>query len=189
MPTHTHTHVYERIGVHIPTHMHIYTYIHVCPHTHIHIYTHTYQLYIWTHASTPGTTTWQWTCEEPLQTQGALHVSFVRRNQTTFRTSNARTSLYPLPETPIPLHPPSPLPNIPQNSLRTVGKRCFTVQHWTNEQSPKALLEFIFDLPFGFPIQNVISLHSSEEAPRSFKKAPCVVVERLERKQRCTESQ
>jgi len=35
-----------------------------------------------------------------LQTQEALHVSFVRRNQTTFRTSNARTSLYPLPETP-----------------------------------------------------------------------------------------
>ena len=34
------------------------------------------------------------------------------------RTSNARTSspVYPLPETPIPLQPPSPLPNIPQNS-------------------------------------------------------------------------
>ena len=60
---------------------------------------------------------------------GTLHVSFVRCNQTTFRTSNARTSLYPLSETPIPLHPPSPLPNIPQNSSQTAGKRRFTVPH------------------------------------------------------------
>ena len=38
-----------------------------------------------------------------------------------FRTSNARTSLYPLPETPIPLNPLSPLPYILQNSSRTVA--------------------------------------------------------------------
>ena len=88
-----------------------------------------------------------------------MHVSFVRRNQTTFRTSNARTSLYPLPETPIPLHPPSPLPNIPQNSSRT------------------AVLLFYTD--------QMNRVHSSEEAPRSFTMAPCVVVERLEGKQRC----
>ena len=37
--------------------------------------------------------------------------------------------MYPLPETPMPLHPPSPLPNIPQNSSRTAGKRSFTVLH------------------------------------------------------------
>jgi len=77
----------------------------------------------------PETTARQRTREEPLQTQEALHVSFVRRNQTTFRTSNVRTSLYLLPETPIPLHPPSPLPNIPQNSLRTAGKRSITFLH------------------------------------------------------------
>ena len=29
-------------------------------------------------------------------------------------------------------------------------------------------------------------VHSSEEAPRSFKMAPCVVVEKLEEKQRCS---
>ena len=28
-----------------------------------------------------------------------------------------------------PLHPPSPLANIPQNSLQTAGKRSFTVLH------------------------------------------------------------
>jgi len=32
-------------------------------------------------------------------------------------------------------------------------------------------------------------VHSSEEAPRSFTMVPCVVVERLEGKQRCTEPQ
>ena len=32
-------------------------------------------------------------------------------------------------------------------------------------------------------------VHSSEEAPRSFTMAPCVFVERLEGKQRCTELQ
>ena len=105
--------------------------MYTCPHTytHTHIYTHTYKRYICTHASTPGTTARQQTREELMQTQGALHVSFVRRNQTTFSTSNARTSLYPLPETPIPLNPPSPLPNILQNSSRTAGMRDFTVPH------------------------------------------------------------
>ena len=32
-------------------------------------------------------------------------------------------------------------------------------------------------------------VHSSEEAPHCFTMAPCVVIERLEGKQRCTESQ
>ena len=134
--THTHTHVCKRIDVHIHTHTHIYTYTHVRTHTHIYIYTHT-------HTKCTYERTQEFlerrrgskTREEPLQTQEAFHVSFVRRNPTTFPTSNARTSLYPLLETPIPLHLPSPLPNIPQNSLRTVGKRSFTVLHWSDEQS------------------------------------------------------
>jgi len=42
---------------------------------------------------------------------------------------HARTSLYPLPETLIPFHPPSPLPNMPQNSSRTAARRSFTVLH------------------------------------------------------------
>ena len=104
MHTHTHTHVYKRIDVQIHTHMHIHTYIHVSTHTHIHIYAHTHTKCTYeTHASTPGTTARQRTCKEPLQTKEALHVSFVRRNQPTFRTSNARTSLYPRPAAPIPL--------------------------------------------------------------------------------------
>ena len=90
MRTHTHTHVYKQIH----THMHIYTYIHVRTHTHLHIYTHTHTKCTYeAHASTPGRTARQRTCKEPLQTKEALHFSFARRNQTTFRTSNARTSV------------------------------------------------------------------------------------------------
>ena len=64
------------------TYTHAYIYIYTCPHTytHTHIYTHTYQMYICTHASTPGTTARQRLREELMQTQEALHVSFVRRN-------------------------------------------------------------------------------------------------------------
>ena len=138
--------IYAQICIHIHIHMcihaciyiliHTCTYIHIysCPHTYTHtlIYTHTYKMYICTHTSTPGTMQ-QRTHEELMQTQGALHVSFVRRNQTTFSTSNARTWLYPLPETPIPLNPPSSLPNRPQNSSRTAGQHGFTVLHWSDE--------------------------------------------------------
>jgi len=81
----------------------------------------------------------------------------------TFRTSNARTSLYPLPETPIPLNPPSPLPNILQNSSRTAAS---TVLLFHTDQHNR--------------------VHRSEEVLRSFTIAPCVVVERLEGKQRCS---
>jgi len=85
MHTHTHTHVYKHIDVQIHTHMHIYTYIHVCTHTHIHIYTQTHTKCTYeTHASMPGTTAWQRTCKEPLQTKETLHFSFVWCNQTTF---------------------------------------------------------------------------------------------------------
>ena len=61
--------------------------------------------------------------------RGSFARLFCSTQSTTFRTSNARTSLYPLPETLIPLHPPSPLPNIPQNSSQTAGKCSFTVLH------------------------------------------------------------
>jgi len=127
--TYTYTCVYTHTYTYTYTHAHIYIY--TCPHTytHTHIHTHTYKMYICRHTNTPGTTARQRTCDELMQTQGAMHVSFVRRNQTTFSTSNTRTSLNPLPETPIPLNPASPLLNIPQNRSRTAGKRGFTVLH------------------------------------------------------------
>jgi len=111
--------MYKRIDVQIHTHMHLHTNIHVRTHTHIHIYAHTHTKFTYeTHASTPGTTARQRTCKEPLQTKKALNFFFVRRNQPAFRTSHARTSLYPRPAALIPLHPPSSLLNIPQNSSK-----------------------------------------------------------------------
>ena len=118
MHTHTHTHMHKHIDVQIHTHMHIHTNIHVRTHTHIHIhiYAHTHTKCTYeTHASTPGTTVRQRTCKDPLQTKEALNFFFVRCNQPKFRISNARTSLYPRPAAVIPLHPPSSLPNTPQN--------------------------------------------------------------------------
>ena len=121
----------------------IYIQVYVCPHTYtLHIYAHTHTNCTYeTHANTPGTTARQRTCKEPLQTKEALYFSFVRRNQSTFRTSNARTSMYPHPAALIFLHPPSSLPNIYPRTVRSL---------------------------------------------RSFTMAPCVVVERLEGKQRCS---
>jgi len=121
--------------------MHIYTYIHIHQYAqpaasvfadvYVGVKTHLCNIHTCPCTSAQNTckAALQRTCKEPLQTKKALHVSFVRRNQTTFCTSNARTSLFPLPEAPIPLHPPSPLPNIPQNSSRTAGMRSFTVLH------------------------------------------------------------
>ena len=141
--------------------MHIYTYIHVRTHTHIHIYTHTHTkcTYERTQARLErrcGSERARSRCRE----RKPLHVSFVRRNQTTFCTSNARTSLYFLkyqyPSTPHPLFPTYP---------RTVrGLRA------------SAVLLFYTD--------KMNRVYRPEEAPRSFTMAPCVVVERLEGKQR-----
>ena len=138
MHAHTHTHVYKRIHIQIHTHMHIYT-IYMSAHIHTYTYTHSHTkcTYERTHARLERRRG-RATRKELLQTQEALHVSFVRRNQTTFRTSNTRTSLYPLPET----------------------------LFYTDQMN---------------------RVHISEEVPRSFTMAPCVVAERLEGKQpRCS---
>jgi len=150
----------------------MYKYIHTCIYIHIymsaHIHTYTY---IHTHIQNVHMNTRKhaWNVGAAANVQGAaadkeaLHFSFVRRNQTTFRTSNARTSLYPRPAAPLPLHTPSPLPNIPHNSLRPRAS---------------AVLLFYTD--------QMNRVHSVEEAPRSFTMAPCIAVERLEGKQRCS---
>ena len=142
------------IHIYMSTHIHTYTYIH----THIQNVHMNARKYTWNDGATAN-------ARGAVADAGSFARLFVRRNQTTFRTSNARTSLYPLPETPIPLHrdPPSPLPNIPQNSSRPRAS---------------AVLLFCTD--------QMNRVHSSEAAPRSFTMAPSVVVERLEGKQRCS---
>ena len=125
--------------IHTCIYIHIYMSAHI--HTYAYIHTHIQNVHMNArkHAWNDGTAA---NAREAVVERGSFALSFVRRNQNTFRTSNARTSLYPPPETPILLHSPFPLPNIPQNTSRTAGKR--------------------------------------------FTMAPCVVVERLEGKQRCS---
>jgi len=113
MHTHTYTHAYTCKRVHIRINMHIHTYIHVCTHTYTHRNTHTYNMYICTRANTPGTTGRQRLREEPDLMPRSSAILLHSTQSTIFGTSNARTSLYPLPETQIPLNPTIPLPNIP----------------------------------------------------------------------------
>jgi len=163
MHTHTHTHVHKRIDVQIRTHMHIYIYTHVRTRTHIHICRHTHKKFTYEQTQARlerrrGSERARSCCRER-ELCTSLSFDAIKPHF----ASNARTSLYPLPETPIPLHPPSPLSNIPQNSSRTAGS---------------AVLVFYTD--------QMNRVHISEEAPRSFTMPPCVVVERLEGKQRCS---
>jgi len=140
--------IYAQICIHIHIHTCINAYIYICIHTciYIHIYVSAH-IYIYTyihkhiqnvhmHAHKHA---WNDGAAATAQGADADARSFARLFRSTqlimFITSNARTSLYPLPELPIPLNPPSPLPNIPQNSSRTAGKRSFTVLHWSDEQS------------------------------------------------------
>ena len=98
----------------------IYIHIYMSAHIHTYTYTHTHIKCTYaTHASTPGTTVQQRTCKEPLQTKEALHFSqaFIQRNQTSSHLQ-CKDFIVPTSCTLIPLHPPSPLPNIPQNSLK-----------------------------------------------------------------------
>ena len=102
--------------------MHIYTYIHVHTHTHIHTYTyiHTHIQHVHMHAHKHAWNDGVAATAQGADTDTGSPAHLFRSTQSiTFSTSNARTSLYPLPETPIPLNPPSPLPNMPKNSSQT----------------------------------------------------------------------
>ena len=94
-----------------------------------------HNMYICTHASTPGTTAWQRLREKLMQLPGALHVSFSSTQASTFSNPNTRTSMYPLPENPIPLNSPASVPNKPRNSSRNASKRSFTVPKLISIQS------------------------------------------------------
>jgi len=160
----------------------MYKYIHTCIYIHVYMSAHI-RTYTYTHTHIQNVhmnaRKHAWNDGAAANVQGAvadegsfalrfrstqvLHFAFVRRNQTTFRTSIARTSLYPRPAASILLHPPSPRHNIPQNSSRPQAS---------------AVLLFYTD--------QMNRAHSPEEAPRTFTMAPCVLVERLEGKQRCS---
>ena len=130
------TTIYAQICIHIHIHMFINAYIYICMYIHIymstHIHTYTYihthiqnvHMHAHKHVWNDGAAGIAWGADADA---GSFACLFRSTQSITFSTSNARTSLYPLPETPIPLNPPSPLPNIPQNSLRTthLGREWF----------------------------------------------------------------
>ena len=157
--------------IHVYKYIYTYTciYIHTCMSVHIHtcthIRTHIQHVHIHTrkHAWNKSAAATARGADADARSSARL---FRSTQSTTFGTSNARTSLYPLSKTPIPLNPPSPLPNIPQNSSRT---------------SASAVLLFHTD--------HYNRVYISEEAPHSFTMAPCIVVERLAGKQRCSRAQ
>ena len=167
MHTHTHTHVYKHIKVQIHTHMHIYTYIHVRTHTHTHIYTH---------AHTKCTYERTQACLERRRGSERARSRCRRRKLCTFLSFDAikphfappmqglhcdHFMKHQYPSTPHPLFPTYP---------RTVrGLRA----------SAAAVLLCYTD--------QMNRVYSSEEAPRIFTMAPCVVAERLEGNQRYTE--
>jgi len=157
MRTHTHTHVYKRMDVQIHTHMHIYTYIHVRTHTHIHIYTHTHTK-----------CTYERT-QARLERQHGSERARSRCRRRKLCTSLLFDAIKPHFAPPMQgLHcthflntntPPPPIPFFPKYPRTVRGPRASAV------------------LPFYTDQMNRV--HSSEEAPRNFTMAPCVVVERL----------
>jgi len=111
--------VHMCINAYIYTYIHsyIYIYIHMYAYIHTYTYTHTHIQNVHMHAHKHA---WNDGAAATAQGADADAGSFARlfrsTQSITFSTSIARTSLYPLPETPAPLNPSSPLPNIPQNS-------------------------------------------------------------------------
>ena len=67
---------------HTYTYTHAYMYTHTCSYTriHVHIYAHTYNMYIYTHASTPGTMSQHQLREKPDFTPGSSVLRPVRCN-------------------------------------------------------------------------------------------------------------
>jgi hypothetical protein len=94
-------------------------------------------MHIWTHASTPGTTARQRPRKELMQTQEALQVSFVRRNQSHLAPPMLGLHCthflrHQYPSTPQPLFPTYPRT---VRGPRILGGRDFTVPHWSTQQS------------------------------------------------------
>jgi len=151
--------------------MHIYTYEHVRTHTHIHIYTRTHthtqiqnvhmnaRMHAWNDGVAAKCAR---SCCRRRKLCTSLSFDAIKQHFAPPMQGLHCTQFlkHQYPSTP---HPLFPTYYGPQNSSRTAGKR--------------SLL---------FYIDQMNRVHSPEEVPRSFAMAPCVVVERLEGKQRCS---
>jgi len=121
MRVHMHTHAYACARTRAPAHayMHVHAHMHVCAYVCIHVHKHVdVHMHACKHTWNNNTTTTGWGADADSRSFAHLPRSI---QSTTFSILNARTSLYPLPEAPIPFNPPSSLPNIPQDSSRTTA--------------------------------------------------------------------
>jgi len=165
--THTHTHVYKRIHIRIHTHMHMYTYIHVRTLIHIHIYIHTH---------TKCTCTRTQACLQ--RRRGSERArSWCRRRKpcTSLSFDTIKPCLAP----------------------RMLGLHCTHFLRHQYPSTPHPLFATYSRTVRRLRASAVLlshtdqlnRVHSSEEAPHSCTMAPCVVVKRLEGKQRCSRAQ
>jgi len=144
--------------------MHIYTYIHVRTHTHIHIYTHTHTKC--TYART------QARLERRRSSDRARSRCRRRKPCTSLSFDAIKPQLAP-PTLGLHcthflrhLYPSTPHPLFPTYPRTAHGPRASAVLLFHTDQRNR--------------------VHNSEEAPHSFTMAPCIVVERLEGKHRCS---
>ena len=141
--------IHINMYIHARVYLYIYAciYIHICmfihTHTYTHIRTHIQHVHIHTrkHAWNDSSAAIARGADADAGSSARL---FRSTQSTTFSTFNARTSLYPFPATPTPLNPPSPLPNIPQNSSRTthLGRTWFYCSTLINTTECTTLKKF-----------------------------------------------
>ena len=120
MHTHTYTHLYICTGIPVHIRMQICTYI--CMFIHTHTYTHicTHIQHVHMHTRRHAWNDIAAATARGADADAGSSTRLFRSSQsTTCSTFNAMASLHPLPETPIPLNPPSPLPSLSQNNSRT----------------------------------------------------------------------
>ena len=144
--------------------MHIYTYIHVRTRTHIHIYTHTHTK-----------CTYERTQTRLERRRGSERAGSRCKERELCKSLSFDAIKSPFAPPMQGLHcthflknqyPYTPHPLSPTYPRTGRGPRASAVLLFYTDQMKR--------------------VHSSEEAPRSFTMAPCVVVERLEGKQRCS---
>jgi len=160
--THTHTHVYKRIDVQIRTPMHIYTYINVRTHTHIHIYTRTHTK-----------CTYERTQARPERRRGSERARSCCRERK-LCTSLSFDAIKP--------HFAPPMQGL--HCTHFLKHQYPSTLHHLFPTCPRTVRGLRASAVLVFYIDQMNRVKSSEGAPRSFTMAPCVVVERLEEKQR-----
>jgi len=144
--------------------MHIHTYIHVRTHTHIHMYTHTDTKCTYEHT------------QARLERQGSSERARSRCRERKLCTSLSFDAIKP--------HFAPPIQGL--HCTHFLKHQYPFTPHPLFPTYPRTVCRLRASAVLLFYTDQMNRVHSSEEAPRSFTMAPCVVVERLEEKERCS---